>query len=66
MNEEKLSELLNKTRGLRKIKGIKTPCNHPEHYPPNNIVLEPGVYEHVCPACGARFVFEVPYITCSV
>jgi len=27
-------------------------CRHPEHNPPNMIVLSPGVYEHKCPHCG--------------
>lgn len=29
-------------------------CHHPEHDPPGMIVLRPGVYEHVCPACGRK------------
>lgn len=43
------------------------PCYHPEHNPPSMIVLTPGVYEHVCPGCGARVEFRVEYgPTCSV
>lgn len=33
---------------------------HPEHNPPNMIVLEPGTYEHTCPGCGAMTIFVVP------
>ncbi len=38
---------------------IPAGCQSPEHNPPNMIVLEPGVYEHTCPACGAKQVFTV-------
>ena len=34
-------------------------CRHPEHKPASHIVLQPGVYEHECPACGAKQVFTV-------
>lgn len=45
---------------LRKIADLpKPPCRHPEHNPPSMIVLEPGVYEHICPACGNRIEFVV-------
>lgn len=52
------------TSGLRKIKDAPKPCLHPEHNPPSHIVLEPGTYEHTCPGCGYKTIFEVPYITC--
>lgn len=39
---------------------VREHCRHPEHRPPNMIVLEPGVYEHTCPACGATTQFVVP------
>lgn len=29
-------------------------CRHPEHNPPNMIVLPPGIYEHECPGCGHK------------
>ena len=43
----------------KKIGEIEKPCFHPEHNPPSMMVYEPGVYEHVCPACGRRQVFRV-------
>lgn len=27
-------------------------CTDPEHMPPSHMLLEPGLYEHTCPACG--------------
>lgn len=44
---------------LRKIADIAPPCRHPEHNPPGNIVLQPGVYQHICPGCGASNTFKV-------
>ena len=45
---------------LRKIGDAPPrPCTHPEHNPPNMITLEPGMYEHTCPACGKKQVFIV-------
>lgn len=35
-------------------------CRHPEHKPPNAIVLEPGRYRHTCPGCKNEIVFVVP------
>ncbi len=35
-------------------------CRHPSHDPPNMIVLEPGVYEHVCPGCKAKKIINIP------
>lgn len=35
-------------------------CRHPEHDPPNMIVLEPGTYRHTCPGCGRQVVFVIP------
>lgn len=34
-------------------------CRHPDHDPPKLIVLEPGLYEHTCPACGRQRTFRV-------
>ena len=34
-------------------------CLSPEHNPPAHMVYRPGVYEHVCPACGRKVVFPV-------
>ena len=47
---------------LRKVQGYdeKLPCRHPDHNPPIMILLDPGVYENVCPACGAKTTFRVP------
>lgn len=39
---------------IYKIGEVKQPCLHPEHNPPTHIVLEPGIYEYVCPGCGAK------------
>lgn len=49
---------------LEKIAEPKPPCLHPEHNPPNSIVLSPGTYKHTCPSCGHVTVFTVPSITC--
>jgi len=35
-------------------------CRHPEHKPPNMIVLSPGVYEHTCPKCGKKTIVTIP------
>lgn len=53
---------------LRKIADLPQPCFHPEHNPPTMIVLEPGVYEHTCPNCGAVTTFRVerPYMVNSL
>jgi hypothetical protein len=40
----------------------QTRCTHPEHDPPNMIVLEPGEYTWQCPACGKTVTFTVPLI----
>jgi hypothetical protein len=34
-------------------------CYHPEHNPPSMRVYFPGIYEHICPGCGHRFVFTI-------
>lgn len=44
---------------VKKIGDIPKPCMHPAHNPPKHIVLEEGVYEHICPSCKARQVFTV-------
>jgi phage/plasmid primase-like uncharacterized protein len=43
----------------KKIADVPATCRHPEHNPANVMVWEPGVYEHTCPACGAKQVFTV-------
>lgn len=48
---------------LKKIKDLQKPCAHPEHNPPSHIVLQPGVYEHICPGCGEKKTFEVARAT---
>ncbi len=45
--------------GTRKIADALRPCAHPQHDPPQHMVYEAGVYEHVCPNCGAARVFKV-------
>ena len=52
-----------KQKGLRKIADVPEPCLSPEHDPPSHIVLEPGVYEYTCPACGETKSFVIPRIT---
>lgn len=55
----------NKKGGLRKIGGDEMNyCTSPEHNPPMHIVLEPGRYEYVCPACGYKQIFTVPGVSC--
>lgn len=46
---------------LEKVADIPVPCTHPEHNPPNMIVLEPGIYKHTCPGCGEITTFTVPH-----
>ena len=41
----------------------RPPCLHPEHNPPTNIVLDPGVYEHECPSCGHSQIVTIGRIT---
>ena len=41
-----------------------TPCLHLEHNPPSHRVYEPGTYEHTCPGCGTKIIFNVPRIIC--
>lgn len=49
--------------GLRKIADAPPiPCQHPEHKFPGMIVLEPGIYEHICPQCGARQIRRIPRV----
>jgi hypothetical protein len=39
---------------MRKVSDIENRfsyCMNPNHNPPGNIVLKPGVYEHTCPGC---------------
>lgn len=45
---------------LRKIADVPKACMDPEHHPPSHIVLEPGVYEYTCPACGRVTRFMIP------
>lgn len=45
--------------GLRKVADIPRTCTSPAHDPPTMIVLQPGVYEYTCPACGETFTFTV-------
>ena len=53
----------NTAGGLRKIADAESaPCMSPEHNPPMHIVLEPGTYGYVCPACGQQTTFVVPCV----
>ena len=47
--------------GTRKIAELRQEqtCMHPEHEPPKFMVYSPGVWEHVCPACGKKVTFTV-------
>jgi len=45
--------------GTRKIADLPKTCNHPKHCPPMHQVFSNGVYEHVCPGCGAVQHFTV-------
>lgn len=47
---------------IKKIADIPRPCSHPEHEPPKYIVLQPGIYEHRCPACGAKRIITVGHV----
>lgn len=46
---------------VKKIGDIpnKSFCSHPEHNFPNMIVLPDGIYEHVCPGCGAKQIVTI-------
>ncbi len=44
---------------IKKIADVPIICTDPEHKPPMHIVLEPGVYEHTCPGCGAKITFTI-------
>lgn len=48
-----------------KIGEVERPCLHPEHNPPSMVVWEPGVYQHTCPACGAKITFTVNATVCQ-
>ena len=45
-----------KKGGMRKIASfpIEKTCHSPEHNPPMNMVMEPGIYEYECPSCGHK------------
>ena len=45
----------------RKIRDLepKEICRDPEHTPPQFMVYEDGVWEHICPSCGKRTEFVV-------
>ena len=47
---------------IHKLKDASKPCNSPRHNPPAHIVLSPGTYEYICPDCGHRIEFVVPYV----
>jgi hypothetical protein len=34
-------------------------CRHPDHNPPNAMVMANGVYEHECQSCGYKQTFIV-------
>lgn len=49
---------------LRKLAEEKLPCTSPDHEPPSHIVLESGIYEHICSSCGHKVVFTVKSFYC--
>ena len=53
------------TRKIPETDRWPLPCVHPEHNPPSLQVFEPGLYEHICPACGARQMFRVNPLTAT-
>lgn len=50
---------------IKKVGNWPTTCTHPDHNFPNMIVLPPGIYEHTCPACGAKQTVHIPGTFCS-
>ena len=50
---------------LTKIADVPKPCANVNHNPPNGLYLPPGVYQHVCPACGATVTITVTGASCS-
>lgn len=46
------------TRKLAELPRAKR-CRHPDHLPASMVVRPPGLYEHVCPACGRRITFSI-------
>ena len=48
-----------KKAGTHKIVDLPRTCNHPGHNPPMHQVFQDGVYEHICPGCGAVQHFTV-------
>ena len=44
---------------IRKIADLPEVCMDDEHEPPRYMVLQPGIYEHTCPACGEVQRFTV-------
>lgn len=43
----------------RKLYDLPRPCMSSDHNPPSMMVFPPGVYEHICSACGHRITFTV-------
>jgi hypothetical protein len=57
--------MLRKIRDLSPAQwGQPAPCSSPDHEFPSMIVLEPGVWEHVCAGCGRRTQVVIPLVTC--
>lgn len=48
-----------KQGGTRKIADLEPICSHPAHNPPSHMVYEDGLWENVCPGCGATKIFRV-------
>jgi hypothetical protein len=46
------------------IEPYREPCRHPEHKPPNMIVLPPGVHVWKCPACGEETILYILETSC--
>jgi predicted RNA-binding Zn-ribbon protein involved in translation (DUF1610 family) len=56
-----------KRGGFKKVPdplGTGHTCSHPEHNPPGQIVLPPGLYEYTCPGCGRSIVIRIREIKC--
>jgi hypothetical protein len=39
-------------------------CIHPEHNPPDMIVLDPGTHTYQCPACKHETIIVIPKTYC--
>lgn len=49
---------------VKKLEDVQKPCFHYGHNPPTHMYYAPGSYEHICPGCGSKIIFNVPFISC--